>query len=34
MQIIKPPHSLSDIQSKFSIYLAGAREMGMAENCQ
>ncbi len=32
--IIKPPHSLSEIQNSFSIFLAGSIEMGVAENWQ
>jgi hypothetical protein len=32
--IIKPPHSLSQLQDKFSIFLAGSIEMGSAENWQ
>lgn len=34
MQVIKPPHSLSQLQNKFSIFLAGSIEMGSAENWQ
>jgi hypothetical protein len=32
--IIKPPHSLSNIETKFSVFLAGSIEMGVAENWQ
>ncbi|MES2132153.1 MAG: nucleoside 2-deoxyribosyltransferase domain-containing protein [Bacteroidota bacterium] len=32
--IIKPPYSLSGIENKFSVFLAGSIEMGIAENWQ
>jgi len=32
--IIKPPHSLSVVENKFSVFLAGSIEMGIAENWQ
>lgn len=32
--IIKPPFSLENIRSKFSVFLAGSIEMGIAENWQ
>jgi hypothetical protein len=32
--IIKPPHNLSVIENKFSVFLAGSIEMGIAENWQ
>lgn len=32
--IIKPPYSLNTIQNKFSVFLAGSIEMGIAENWQ
>jgi len=32
--IIKAPHSLYNIGSNFSIFLAGSIEMGVAENWQ
>lgn len=34
MLTIKPPHSLLAIENKFSIFLAGSIEMGIAENWQ
>jgi hypothetical protein len=34
MLIIKPPYSLSGIENKFSVFLAGSIEMGFAENWQ
>lgn len=34
MNVIKPPYSLENIQSKFSVFLAGSIEMGVAENWQ
>jgi hypothetical protein len=34
MSIIKPPYSLSGIENKFSVFLAGSIEMGAAENWQ
>ncbi len=34
MSIIKPPYSLSNIEKKFSVFLAGSIEMGIAENWQ
>jgi len=34
MMIIKPPHSLSGIETRFSVFLAGSIEMGIAENWQ
>jgi Nucleoside 2-deoxyribosyltransferase like len=34
MKVIKPPHSLLEIENKFSIFLAGSIEMGIAENWQ
>ncbi|MBA3680355.1 MAG: nucleoside 2-deoxyribosyltransferase domain-containing protein [Bacteroidetes bacterium] len=32
--IIKPPHNLNAIQDKFSVFLAGSIEMGIAQNWQ
>jgi hypothetical protein len=32
--IIKPPHSIENIRNKFSVFLAGSIEMGIAENWQ
>ncbi len=32
--IIKPPHTLSAIDNKFAVFLAGSIEMGKAENWQ
>lgn len=32
--MIKPPYSLENIQNKFSVFLAGSIEMGLAENWQ
>ncbi len=32
--ILKPPHNLNAIQNKFSVFLAGSIEMGIAENWQ
>lgn len=32
--LIKPPYSLSGIDNKFSVFLAGSIEMGLAENWQ
>lgn len=32
--IIKPPYSLSNIGDRFSVFLAGSIEMGVAENWQ
>lgn len=32
--ILKPPYSLSGIGNKFSVFLAGSIEMGLAENWQ
>jgi hypothetical protein len=34
MKVIKPPYSLENIQNKFSVFLAGSIEMGIAENWQ
>lgn len=34
MNIIKPPHNLSGIENRFSVFLAGSIEMGIAENWQ
>lgn len=34
MIVIKPPHSLSEIENKFSLFLAGSIEMGVAEDWQ
>lgn len=34
MLIIKPPHSLSEAKNRFSVFLAGSIEMGIAENWQ
>ncbi|MDX2174018.1 MAG: nucleoside 2-deoxyribosyltransferase domain-containing protein [Bacteroidota bacterium] len=34
MKVIKPPYSLENIQNKFSVFLAGSIEMGLAENWQ
>ncbi|MBL7919855.1 MAG: nucleoside 2-deoxyribosyltransferase domain-containing protein [Bacteroidia bacterium] len=32
--ILKPPYNLNAIQNKFSVFLAGSIEMGIAENWQ
>jgi hypothetical protein len=32
--IIKPPYALSGIENRFSVFLAGSIEMGVAENWQ
>ncbi len=34
MKVIKPPYSLENSQNKFSVFLAGSIEMGVAENWQ
>lgn len=34
MKIIKPPHSLKDADQKFTVFLAGSIEMGVAEDWQ
>lgn len=34
MTVIKPPYSLSEIESNFSLFLAGSIEMGIAEDWQ
>lgn len=34
MQIIKPPHSTKDADQKFTVFLAGSIEMGIAEDWQ
>lgn len=34
MQIIKPPHPFNDTEQKFTVFLAGSIEMGIAEDWQ